>query len=502
VLSCTGLGRALLGFLLGLLLGGAAWAQDERIVIASKAFPESWVLGQALCDLAREAGATVEYRKNLGATEVIYQALLKGEIDVYPEYTGTIKKVFLKDLHDPSDADAIAVLALDGIGMSYPLGFNDGYAMAVPQASPLRTLSDLAAHPDLRLVMDSEFRGRQDGWPLLVAEYGIHPKSVVEMQHELGYTAVASGKADVVNVYTTDGQLQALRLRPLIDDKQAFPRYDAVLLYRCDLPARSPHAWASLCQLVGAISDEQMSRANAVHVVEKKGEEAAARSLLGEVLPNRLGAPELRIRSGRWDWPMMVHNVKRHMTLVVISLFWAIVAGIPLGILASRSALMATLTLSTIGLLQTIPSLALLAFLVPVMGVGAGPAVVALFLYSLLPIVRNTYTGLTTLPPRLSEAAQAIGLTDRWQLLYVRLPMASRAILSGIKTSAVINVGTATLAALVGAGGLGQPILQGIQLMDPNLIFQGAVPAGILALLVQGAFDTVERVVVPRGLKL
>ena len=492
--------RALL-FLL--LLTAAVWAdKPEKLVIGSKAFPESWVLGEALCSLAREAGAEVEYKKSLGATEVIYQALRQGHIDVYPEYVGTIKEVFLKDHERPSDADVLADLAADGIGMSYPLGFNDGFAMAVPQASPLKNLSDLAAHPELRVAMDGEFRGRDDGWPSLVAKYGMNPKTILEMQHELTYTAIASGKVDVVNVYTTDGQLGKLKLRPLLDDKQAFPRYDAVLLYRADLPSRCPRAWAAFCQLVGAISDEEMSRANAVQVVDKLSDKAAGESLLAEVLPYRGKPPQTARTADAWNWSAMAANVKQHLKLVAVSLLMAILVGIPLGVIASKSRALATATLSATGLLQTIPSMALLAFLVPLLGVGAGPALIALFLYSLLPIVRNTYTGLTTLPGNLSEAAEAIGLTPHSQLWWVRLPMASPSILGGIKTSAVINVGTATLAAFVGAGGLGQPILQGIQLLDHNLIFQGAVPAALLALLVQWAFDVLERFIVPRGLRL
>lgn len=501
MLNChVSLRRLLLVLLVGVL---PAWAQPpERLTIGSKAFPESWVLGEALTTLAQEAGAEVRYDKSLGGTEVIYQALRKGTIDVYPEYVGTVKEVFLKELKNPSDADVLSALAADGIGMSYPLGFNNGYAMAVPDSSPLKTLSDLAQHPELRIAMDGEFRGRDDGWGLLVNTYGMRPSSITEMQHELAYTAVATGKVDVVNVYTTDGQLSKLKLRPLLDDKGAFPRYDAVLLYRADLPARCPKAWAGLCQLVGAISDQEMSRANAVQVVDKSGDTVAAAGLLGKVLPHRASPPQLDESTSGANWRAMGANISQHLKLVGIALAMAILVGIPLGVIASKSPILANITLSGTGLLQTIPSLALLAFLVPLLDVGIKSALVALFLYSLLPIVRNTYTGLTTLPGNLSEAAEAIGLSPRSQLLWVRLPMASPSIMGGIKTSAVICVGTATLAALVGAGGLGQPILQGIQLLDNNLILQGAVPAAVLALVVQGAFDFLERFVVPRGLRL
>lgn len=474
----------------------------ESITIGSKAFPESWVLGEAMATLCEEAGADVLYEKNLGATEVIYQALRQGKIDVYPEYTGTIKKIFLKHLKDPSDADVLSALAVEGIGMSHPLGFNNGFAMAVPKDSPLKTLSDLAKHPEMRVAMSGEFRARQDGWPLLVAAYGMKPKSLLELQHELCYSAIAAGEVDVINVYTTDGQVSKLELRALEDDREVFPRYDAVYLYRADLPTRAPKAWAALNGLVGAISDVEMSRANGLQVVDKRSDSQAAEALLSVVLPNRSRAPEASTDETEWNWGALASNLRRHLELVVGSLAIAIALGIPMGVIASKSRTLATLTLSLTGLLQTVPSLALLAFLIPFLGVGVKAALVALVIYSLLPIVRNTYTGLTTLPGNLSEAAEAIGLTPRSQLFWVRLPMASPSILAGIKTSAVINVGTATLAALVGAGGLGQPIIQGIQLLDHHLILQGAIPAALLALAVQAAFDALERVVVPRGLRL
>lgn len=475
----------------------------EKVTVGSKLFPESWVLGEMVCDLARDAGAQVDHQKALGAAEVCYAALQQGSIDIYPEYLGTIKEVFFKHLDHPSDGAVLSALAADGIGMSHPLGFNDGFAMAVPQDSPLRTLSQLAGHPELRIAMDSEFRGRKDGWPLLVEQYGMQPKTIVEMQHELTYTAITSKNVDVINVYTTDGNLVKWKLRCLEDDRKAFPPYDAVLLYRLELPTRAPKAWAEILRLCGTISDVQMSRANALLVVENLTEKVAAERLLSEVLPERGKVPSTDSAPQRgWNWKALRENVTRHLWLVAVSLVMAIVAGVPMGVIASKSKALATTTLSSTALLQTIPSLALLAFLVPYLGVGPKPALVALFLYSLLPIVRNTYTGLTTLPGNLSEAAEAIGLTPRTQLLKVRLPMASPSILAGIKTSAVINVGTATVAALVGAGGLGQPILQGIQLLDRNLIFQGAIPAAILALLVQGAFDLLERFIVPRGLRL
>ena len=493
-------------WLLLLLLVQTSWVWadgPEKIRIASKAFPESWVLGEACRQLASESGAQVEYTKSLGATEIIYQALKQGSIDVYPEYTGTIKQVFLKRLQHPGDADALETLALDGLGMSYSLGFSNSYALAVPAGLPgVETISDLVRFPLLRYAVNQEFVGRQDGWQGLAKSYGLKPKNFTEMQHELCYAAIAGGKADVIDVYTTDAQVDKLGLRVLTDDRNYFPRYDAVLLYRADLPSRCPRAWASLQQLVGRISEADMRKANYKLVVENQDAAQAGAFLLKQCVPNRDQVVLNTSVQRGWNWSMMGQRTLRHLELVSLSLLIAIGVGIPLGVLASRSARMAQLTLSLASLLQTIPSLALLAFVVPVTGVGPAPALLALFVYSLLPIVRNTYMGLTNLPGNLSEAAEALGLPPQAQLWRIRLPMASPSIMAGIKTSAVINVGTATLAALVGAGGLGESILQGISLLDHQLIFQGAVPAAALALLAQGFFDQVEKWVVPRGLRI
>jgi osmoprotectant transport system permease protein len=492
--------------LLWCLLSAAVWAQDgERIRIGSKAFPESWVLGEAAVQLASASGAQVEYRKSLGATEIIYAALKQGSIDVYPEYTGTIRQVFLKQLPDATDADALEILARDRLGMSYSLGFTDSYALAVPQrVQGPETLTDLLKYPNLRYVMNQEFVGREDGWRGLSQKYGLKPKNFSEMQHELCYTAVASNQADVINVYTTDAQIEKLGLRLLRDDKKYFSRYDCVWLYRVDLPQRCPKAWAALQQLVGRVSEEQMRKANAKMVIDKQSDKQAAAYLLQQCLPSRKQGetPSVGAKSSRFDGQLLLKQTLQHLRLVAASLSLAVLIGIPLGVLASRSPATARATLSAVGLLQTIPSLALLAFMVPLTGVGWKPALVALFVYSILPIVRNTYTGLTTLPGNLSEAAHALGMPPWAQLWRIRLPMASPSILAGIKTSSVINVGTATLAALVGAGGLGESILQGISLLDHQMIFQGAVPAALLALLAQGFWDLVERWIVPRGLRI
>ena len=482
--------------------GASAADSGAAVTVGSKGFPESWILGAALTALAEQAGTpNVTHRKNLGGTEITYQALKSGSIDVYPEYTGTIAQVILKSTAAKSHDEMRAALGESDLAMSDPLGFNDGYALAVSRETAARlglaTISDLKAHPELRLGFTHEFLGRTDGFPGLSRRYGLAPREVRGVQHELAYEALARGQIDLMDIYTTDPQIEKLSLTLLRDDLAFFPRYDAVLVYRRDLERRAPAALAAMMRLVGRIDERTMMRANAAVALHGLSAEQGARTLMADALgvqpASAGGTPGLSAR--------VLRNVARHLELVGVSLFFAVLIGVPLGIWATRSRPVAVLSLAGAGLLQTIPSLALLAFLIPLLGIGTAPALVALFMYGLLPIVQSTFTGLKSIPTPLSEAADAIGLRAGTKLRRVALPMASPAILSGIKTSAVINVGTATLAALIGAEGLGNPILQGIALRDTRLILEGSVPAALLALLVQGAFSLLDRVVIPEGLR-
>jgi osmoprotectant transport system permease protein len=489
--------------------GSAADVAGDRapvVTIGSKGFPESWILGAALVRLAeRDGAARAVHKKNLGGTEITYQALKTGSIDVYPEYTGTISEVILKGRADKSYGAMRAALAEADIAMSDPLGFNDGYALAVARSTANRlglvTLSDLKAHPELRLGLTHEFIGRADGYPGLANRYGLAMREVRGVQHELAYEALARGQIDVMDIYTTDPQIAKLSLVLLRDDLGFFPRYDAVLLYRRDLEARAAAALRAMTALTGRIDENIMMRANAAVADGGISAETAAQNLLGDAL-GEMRPPPSPAASAQGLAARTLRNVIRHLELVGVSLFFAVLIGVPLGVCATRSKTVAIVSLAGAGLLQTVPSLALLAFLIPLFGIGTAPALVALFVYGLLPIVQSTFTGLKSIPSSLSEAADAIGLRPATKLMRVALPMASPAILSGIKTSAVINVGTATLAALIGAEGLGNPILQGIALRDTGLILEGSIPAAFLALAVQATFSWLDALLVPKGLRL
>lgn len=479
-----------------------AEAGDEQdraeIRVGSKAFTESVVLGEAVTQLLREGGAEVKHLAQLGGTQVLWKALLNGNIDVYPEYTGTLRLEILQDPKISSEAELRAALLEKGIRMSSPLGFNNTYALGMleSRAGPVRTISDLREHPDLKLGFSTEFMERPDGWPGMRAAYRLPHQQVQGLNHDLAYRGLESGAIDVIDLYSTDAEIEHYRLRVLADDAAFFPQYKAVLLYRDDLAARAPAGLAEMLQLEGRIDAEAMIALNSRVKLQHVPEPIAAADFLRESLGVHTEV-EVESRTER-----LLRFTGEHLYLVLISATAAILFAVPLGILAARNPAIGQLTLGFTGVLQTIPSLALLVILIPLLGVGPAPAICALFLYSLLPIVRNTYAGLHEIPLDIHESAQALGLSSSARLSLIELPMASRSILSGIKTAIVINIGTATLGGFIGAGGYGQPIFRGLRLDRSDLILEGAIPAALMALAAQSGFELVERYVVPRGLRL
>lgn len=483
-----------------LLIVSSVAAEPTVVKIGSKKFTESVILGEMLVHLVRDAGGGADHRRELGGTEVLWQALIRGDLDVYPEYTGTLRQVVLRDTDVQSDDDLRSELAKYGIRMSRPLGFNNSYAIGMradkAKALGIRTISDLIRHPELRFGFSDEFMKRSDGWPGLRDRYGLPQKDVRGLDHDLAYRGIKSGDLDGTDVYSTDAEIRYHKLAVLRDDRRHFPEYQAVLLYRAELEQRAPQAVESMRRLEGRISEQAMLYMNEQSKVRRVPESQVAALFLNENLGLQVEVHEESLVF------TLLSLTGQHLTLVAISLVAAILTAVPLGILAARHSSVGQAILGLTGLIQTIPSLALLVFLIPLLGIGGVPAVVALFVYSLLPIVRNTYAGLHDIPPTIRESAEALGLSAIARLRLIELPIAARSILAGIKTAAVINVGTATLGALIGAGGFGQPIFTGIRLDDTGLILQGAIPAAALALLVQGLFELGERFVVPRGLRL
>jgi osmoprotectant transport system permease protein len=483
-----------------LLLPALASAQDAPLVrIGSKAGIENIILGEVLTLLAADAGATVQHRAALGGTQIVFQALLKGEIDAYPEYTGTLTAEILQARRIRTDDELRAALAEMDLAMTGSLGFNNPYVLGLKaelaERLGIQKISDLARpeHATLRLGLSDEFMHRGDGWPGLKTTYGL-PQQPATMDHNLAYEGISSGAIDVTDLYGTDAEVKSLNLRVLEDDRGYFPAYHCVVLYRRDLESRAPAVLKSLQRLAGAIDDAAMREMNARVKIDRAPNRQVAAEFLAAKLNVNVHLPRER--------SLIVDATIRHLWLVSVSLLAAVLIAVPLGIWAYKWPKLGHAILGVVGIIQTLPSMAVLVLLLPILGIGWKPAIVALFLYSLLPIVRGTLTGLREIPGHLQESAIVLGLPPRARLRLIELPLASRSILAGIKTAAVINVGTATIGALVGAGGYGDPILTGIRLSDFSLVLQGAVPAAVLALLVQGGFDLLEPLFVPRGLRL
>ncbi|WP_370646027.1 ABC transporter permease/substrate-binding protein [Pseudacidovorax sp. NFM-22] len=484
--------------LLPLLAMQAAWAQQREageLRIGSKRFTESYILAEVLAQTAAphlQRPPTV--RQGLGNTAIVYEALRSGGIDLYAEYTGTIALEILKSAK-PLAPDAMrAALQPLGLGMAVPLGFNDGYALAMRATEAkrlgIRTLGDLAKHPELRLGLTNEFIGRADGWRGVAARYGL-PQRPTGLDHGLAYDAIGAGQVDAIDIYTTDAKIEHLGLTVLEDDRHYFPRYDAVLLYRLDLPERLPAAWAALQKLEGRIDEAAMIHMNARAELQGVGFADIARDFLAGGADQ--DAQAARGFVAKLFGPDLGRLARQHLMLVAVSVGLAVLIGVPLAMAVFAHVRLRALVLGLTGLLQTVPSLALLAILISLLGaIGTLPALVALTLYALLPIMRNAVTGLAEVPAGLTQAGTALGMTGAQNLRLVQLPLALPTLIAGVRTATTIAVGTATIAAFIGAGGFGERIVTGLALNDRALLMAGALPAAALALVSELLFEGLE----------
>ena len=470
--------------------------EAKPVRVASKNFAENYLLAEVIAQLLERKGVRVERAFGLGGTLICYQALLNNEIDLYVEYTGTLSQAILQT-PEVTEREALNALIVErGLQLLPELGFNNTYAIAVrkEQANTLGlvNIGDLAAHPQLKLVFSHEFLQRGDGWPGLSQRYGL-AQSVQGIEHALAYQAVADGAIDVTDAYSTDGELSRYPLQVLVDDRNYFPAYMAAPLVRTAWLQQSPEAADLIRRLAGMIDEQTMLRLNAEVAVKNKSYAQVASEFLNANSAELTLDPAANRAVSTGFWAETLGHVLRHLQLTGLALGAAIIIGLALSLAIFSKPRSADAVVYFCGLLQTVPSLALLALMIPVFGIGFTPAVVALFLYSLLPIVRNAVTALATVDPTLVRVAQALGLSRWQQLRHLRLPLSLPMIFAGIRTAAVISIGTATLAAFIGAGGLGEPIVVGLSLNDTNMILRGAIPAAMLAILAEFFFAAVQK---------
>ncbi|MEO1036673.1 MAG: glycine betaine ABC transporter substrate-binding protein [Pseudomonadota bacterium] len=474
-----------------------AAARADEVTIGSKNFPESYLLAEIAAQWLERDGHVVERRFGFGGTKVAYEALVGAEIDFYPEYSGTILSAILDGAELANDIDTInAELAKQALVFTGQLGFNNTYAVAVrrddAEREGWRRVSDLAATDDLRFAFSHEFLQRNDGWPGLAAAYRL-PRKATGIEHGLAYRALANGDIDVTDAYSTDGDIARFDLVLLEDTLNYFPRYDAGWLAGQSL---APAVRARLHALTGQLDDAGMRDLNARVVVDGLSFAEAATEFVNRLdgssaaAPSRTGEPAL--------WPLVL----RHVQLTLAAIAAATLAGFALALATYRSARASGALLYIAGLIQTIPSIALLALMIPLLGIGFVPALVALFLYALLPVLRATLTALAAVEPVHRQVAAAMGMSGQQEFMHVLLPLALPHALAGIRTAAVISIGTATLAAFIGAGGLGEPIVTGLALNDTRMILSGAIPAALLAVGTDLAFDVLERRLVPPHMRV
>ncbi len=470
----------------------------DTIVIGGKIFTESYVLGEiAAQTIESSSGVPVNHKLGMGSTGILFEALKSGAIDVYPDYTGTLAEAILKRPELKSIDEIREGLAGMDLTISGSLGFNDTYALAVKEdfaeKHNLHSIGDLIPiESAVRAAFSYEFMDRKDGFPGLVTSYHLSfsPKKINRMEHSLSFQAIEQNAVDLIDVYSTDAKIRKLHLRLLKDDHNYFPVYQAVWVARRSFVVKHPREWQALLGLEGRISEEAMLNMNAQADIQKIAFDKIAAQFLGSETPKSKG------------WLQEVaRRTKEHLWLVGVSLMFSVLVGIPLGVAAVRFHAAGQAILLSSAVIQTVPSLALLCFLIPVFGVGTKPALAALCLYSLLPVVLNTFTGIRAVNPIHLENARAFGFNRTQVLLRIVLPLASPTLLAGIKTATIVSIGTATLAALVGAGGYGAPIVSGLSLNDVPTILMGAIPAALMALVAHGIFELLGLVLIPAGLR-
>jgi osmoprotectant transport system permease protein len=485
------------------LLAVPVEAFAHAVVIGCKPDVEGQVLAEIMAQLLEDRGFTVERRYSLGGTLICFEALKRGSIDVYPEYSGTLAQAILQMPGKVSHARMRELLRQRyDLEMLDFFGFSNTYALAVSKKTAerlnLKRISDLSRQPDMRFGFSNEFLNRPDGWIGLAKVYGLSARPV-GMEHALTYSAIREDKLDVTDAYSTDGDLRKFDLTLLEDDRGFFPSYLAFPFVRGELDDAAKHV---LEELAGTLSAEQVQALNQ-SVQEKKSVPDVAAQFLkskGLLTGQRPAAAPSEAAERSIDWWFLLQCTLTHLKLTLFSLLAGMAVAIPLAVVVYRLRTVSRTVMYCAGVLQTIPSIALLAFMIPLFGIGAKPAIAALFLYALLPILRNTAAALFSIDPVLRKVSVGMGLTAWQRMRYIDLPLAAPTILAGIKTAAIINIGTATLAAFIGAGGLGEPIVTGLALNDVSLILQGAVPAALLAIVTELAFEQMERVLIPRHL--
>ena len=491
----------------------------KQLIIGSKIFTENILLAEMLSILLEEKyNFKVVKKFNMGGTKLVFDSLKNRQIDIYPEYTGTGYTMLLKKSGETNPKKTYRIVKSEFLKRfqmiwSLPLGFENTYILAVREKDirfqNIHSISQLKGHiGSFRLGMGHEFVERKDGFDNFSNRYQLHfPKNqVITMNPALMYSALDNKEVDMIMAYSTDGRIKAFKLKTLKDDKSFFPSYEAAYLTRKDVLKAWPEVQTAFSDLEYNISEKEIiSLNNQVDQLDYDLSQTARHFLIKKKLLvekiqklQKVHLIDYYMSKKKYFFKILVE----HLVLIFVSLFFALCISIPIGIWATRNSKVEKIVFFLVNTLQTVPSIALLGLLIPFLGIGFMPAVFALFLYSLLPLIRNTFEGIKNVDRNYIEASAGIGL-NAWQILiFVQIPLALPIMLAGVRVATVIVVGTATLAAYIGAGGLGDPIFRGIATLDSRLIFLGAIPACLLAVILDMSIAFVEKLIISKGLKM
>ena len=496
-----------------------SFSKEKKVIIGSKIFTENILLSEILSILLEENyGFKVIRQFNLGGTKLVFDSLRNAEIDIYPEYTGTGYTMLLKLSGETNPRKTYKIVKKQFLKKfqlvwSLPLGFENTYALTVRKSDPrfkkINSIEGLKGQTHLfKIGMDHEFMERKDGFQNFVKKYSLEfEKNYLKtMDQGLMYSALKNKKVDMVMAYSTDGRIKSFNLKALKDNRKFFPSYEVAYLTRSAILQQFPQLKKAFKELEGNITEKEIiSLNNQVDQLKYETYQVARnflikKNLLIDDLQDLKNDSVIDYYISKREYFFKIFY--EHILLICVSLFLALLVAIPIGILANYNSKVEKLVFITVNTLQTIPSLALLAIFIPFLGIGFLPAIVTLFIYSLLPIIRNTFEGIKNIDRSFIEAGAGVGLNTIQILRFIQIPLALPVILAGVRTSAVIVVGTATLAAFIGAGGLGDPIFRGIATLNSKLIFLGAVPACLLAIILDRTLTLLEKVMVSKGLKL
>ena len=462
------------------------FGSERTITVGSKRFTENLIIGEIFAQLLEDRGFFVQRKLGLGGTMVAFNALKKKEIDVYPEYTGTLRTIIKSKEREFKFIKEI--LSKKNIKPLPPLGFDNSYCLIMnrDQAHSLgiKKISDLGLFPNLVGGLSFEFQARNDGWSQLKKVYSLKHK-IKGIEIPLTYKAVKNNKVDFAEAYSTEPMIREMNFIILEDDRHFFPKYEALALIHNSFPEKARNI---LKLLSGRISNEIIVNLNTQATSGLSIHKVANKFLIN----NKLITNKNQTKKDNF-WIKTYNRTKTHLFLTGIAVFFAILVAFPFAFFSAGNQRISKLILGLAGIFQTIPSIALLAFMIPLFGIGYKPAIIGLFIYSLLPILRNTYTAFNQIDPNLIMTARGVGLYPTEIFFSIKLPLAFPTLLAGIRTATILNIGTATLAAFIGAGGLGEPIVTGLALNDNWLILQGAVPAAFLAITIDWIFSLIEK---------